>query len=153
MPVGTGQVLVTQIVTLVVPALKVSRIVASVVNLTCQTLTNAVEISGVLLETITQVALGSELVLEQVAAVPFTAAIPVPGATPDQVCQITRVAIEGITVRFVDDQHIRETAVIVFEVTTQPGVFPLPQPTSAPFEARPPGVFVARAKGATFTDP
>jgi hypothetical protein len=151
MPVGTGQVLVSAVIPLAVPALKVSRIVASVVNLTCQTLTNAVEVSGVLLETITQVSLGTEAVVDQVAAVPFTTSIPVPGATPGEVCQVTRVEVEGITVQFIDDQHIRQVTVIALEAATQPGLFPLPQPTSPPFEARPPGVFVARAKGNTFS--
>lgn len=151
MATATGQVLIDQIVPLAVPALKVASITAQVINLTCTTVTGAVEVTGVLLETITQVAIATNQVIQQVAALPFTGFITVPGAIAGEPCAVTQVAVEGITVQFVSDVAIREVAVIRITVATGPGAVPFPQPTSPPFEARPPGVFVARATGTSFT--
>lgn len=151
MAVGAAQLLIDRIVPLVVPALKVSRIIAQVINLTCQVLPGSVQVSGILQETITQVSLADNRVFEQIAALPFTTIFPVAGAVPGEVCQITRVVIEGITVQFVADQLIREIAIIEIEVQTLPGTVEPPQPVSPLFEARPPGVFVARANGTSFT--
>ncbi|HBL49069.1 MAG TPA: hypothetical protein DDZ65_02345, partial [Firmicutes bacterium] len=101
MPVGSTQVLIDVIVSLAVPALKVASITANIINLTCQTLANQVLVSGVILETIRQVALATDMVVVQVAALPFSAAVPVPGAVPGEACRVIRAEIEGITVQFV----------------------------------------------------
>ncbi|HCT36741.1 MAG TPA: hypothetical protein DF292_06915 [Firmicutes bacterium] len=145
MPVGSTQVLIDVIVSLAVPALKVASITANIINLTCQTLANQVLVSGVILETIRQVALATDMVVVQVAALPFSAAVPVPGAVPGEACRVIRAEIEGITVQFVADQLIRQVVVFELEVETA-GVLPLPtpQPFSPLFEARPPGTVVFR---------
>ncbi|HAW71673.1 MAG TPA: hypothetical protein DHD79_00070 [Firmicutes bacterium] len=145
MPVGSTQVLIDVIVSLAVPALKVASITANIINLTCQTLANQVLVSGVILETIRQVALATDMVVVQVAALPFSAAVPVPGAVPGEACRVIRAEIEGITVQFVADQLIRQVVVFELEVETA-AVLPLPtpQPFSPLFEARPPGTVVFR---------
>ncbi|HAZ23013.1 MAG TPA: hypothetical protein DCY84_11715, partial [Firmicutes bacterium] len=127
MPVGSTQVLIDVIVSLAVPALKVASITANIINLTCQTLANQVLVSGVILETIRQVALATDMVVVQVAALPFSAAVPVPGAVPGEACRVIRAEIEGITVQFVADQLIRQVVVFELEVETA-AVLPLPTP-------------------------
>lgn len=146
MPVGSTQVLIDTVVPLVVPALKIASITANIINLTCQTLTNQVLVNGVILETISQVALASNIVFAQVASLPFSASMPVPGAVPGEACRVIRAEIEGITVSFVADQLIRQVIVFELEVETA-AVFPTPtaQPFAPLFEARPPCTVVFRS--------
>lgn len=145
MPIGSTQVLIDTVVPLAVPALKIAGITANIINLTCQTLTNQVLVSGVILETITQVALANNVVIVQVAALPFSASVPVPGAVPGEACRVIRAEIEGITVRFVADQLIRQVVVFELEVETAPVlVTAAAQPFSPLFEAKPPGTVVFR---------
>lgn len=145
MPVGSTQVLIDTVVPLAVPALKISNITANIINLTCQTLTNQVLVSGVILETITQVALVNNIVIAQVAALPFSVSVPVPGAVPGEACRVIRAEIEGITVSFVADQLIRQVVVFELEVETAPVLaVPTAQPFSPLFEVRPPGTVVFR---------
>ncbi|MBO8126327.1 MAG: DUF3794 domain-containing protein [Firmicutes bacterium] len=122
---ATDQILVDSIVELEQPAVKIDEIRAVIRDATCTVISNKVIFQGVLHKQIFFVREPDNIVVHQAEDIPFSGFVDVPGAAPNNTCEVT-FEIAFIEFNLLNSDQLRQKVLIDVAVTVFDGAIPVP---------------------------